>query len=171
MASISLNDIAAFAEIIGAGTIITGLIFGALQIRAYRSQQRDRIATNLMQTFYSAEFSRAIVKLHQVPDGISMEELQKMGAEFEDAAAVVSNSFETIGLLAYKKIAPFDMVMELTGGMVISMHRKLAKWIEEKRETQNHPGWSEWFEWLARRAKEHSSMNEPAYLRTERWKP
>jgi hypothetical protein len=124
-----------------------------------------------MQTFYSAEFSRALVKLQQLPDGVSTAEMRQKGPEYEDAAAVVSTSFETIGLLAYKKIAQFDLVMELTGGMVVAMHRKLAEWVREKRESQNHPAWGEWFEWLAMRAEEHWSDNPPAYQRTEDWRP
>lgn len=58
MSGISLNEFAAYAEIIGTGSIITGLIIGGLQIRAYRSQQRDRVATNLMHTFYGPSFPR-----------------------------------------------------------------------------------------------------------------
>ncbi len=171
MSSISLNDFAAYAEIIGAGSIITGLIIGGLQIRAYRSQQRDRVATNLMQTFYSPEFAKALILLHQLPDGASTEDMRQMGPQFEDAAAVVSTSFETMGLLVYKKIAQFDLVMDLTGGMVIAMYRKLEVWTREKRETQNHPAWSEWFEWLAKRIEEHSSENQPIYLRSDDWQP
>lgn len=171
MTDLSLDQLAAFAEIIGAGSIITGLIIGMLQIRAYRSQQRDRVATNLMQTFYNAEFSRALILLHQLPDGASMEDMHKLGSEFEDAAVVVSASFETMSLLAYKKIAQFDLVMELVGGMVIVIYGKLECWIREKRESQNHAAWAEWFEWLAMRAEEHQSDSLPAYQRTDDWQP
>ena len=171
MTNFSLEQIAAFAEILGAGSIVTGLIIGILQIRAHRSQQRDRVATNLMQTFYSPEFSKSIILLYQLPDGISTAEMRQRGPEFEEAAVVVSASLETMGLLAYKKIAQFDLVMELVGGMVVVVHRKLANWIVEKRESQNHPGWSEWFEWLAMRAEEHLSDKTPAYQRTGDWRP
>jgi hypothetical protein len=171
MSDLSLDQLAAFAEIIGAGSIITGLIIGVLQIRAHRSQQRDRVATNLMQTFYNPEFSKAIVLLYQLPDGISTADMRQRGPEFEDAAVVVSTALETMGLLAYKKITQFDLVMELVGGMVVVIHRKLAEWLREKRETQNHPGWGEWFEWLAMRAEEHLSDKTPAYQRTGDWRP
>ena len=171
MTDLSLDQLAAFAEIIGAGSIITGLIIGVLQIRTHRSQQRDRVATNLMQTFYSPEFSKAIILLYQLPDAATTEDIRQKGPEFEDAAVVVSASLETMGLLAYKKIAQFDLVMELVGGMVVVVHKKLASWIREKRESQNHPGWGEWFEWLALRAEEHLSDKTPAYQRTGDWQP
>jgi len=51
MGDLSLSTIANIAEIIGAGSIITGLIFGWFQIRHFRAQQRNAVAINLMQTF------------------------------------------------------------------------------------------------------------------------
>jgi hypothetical protein len=133
MTGMSLQQIASIAEIIGAFTIVSGLVFGWFQIRVYRTQQRDRIATNLMQTFYNPDLARAVSLLHKLPDGISIREMRKMGTEYEDAAIIVSTSFETMGLLVYKRIAQFDLVMELAGGMMTSMYRKLAVWLDDIR--------------------------------------
>jgi len=52
MDGLSLSTLANLAEIIGAGSIITGLTFGWFQLRLFRMQQRDAVAINLMQTFY-----------------------------------------------------------------------------------------------------------------------
>ena len=46
MTGMSLQQMASIAEIVGALTIVSGLVFGWFQIRVYRLQQRDRIATN-----------------------------------------------------------------------------------------------------------------------------
>lgn len=51
MSAIPLSTWANIAEIIGAGGLLSGLIFGLFQIRHYRAQQRDAIAINLAQTF------------------------------------------------------------------------------------------------------------------------
>jgi hypothetical protein len=171
MTGMSLEQIAAIAEIIGAFTIISGLVFGWFQIRIYRAQQRDRIATNLMQTFYSPELARAVSLLHQVPDGVSASELRKMGQEYEQAAIIVGTAFETMGLLVYKKIAEFDLVMELAGGMMSSMHRKLASWLEAIRIEQQQPSWAEWFEWIAKMADKHKAEKDPAHKSIVDWKP
>ena len=55
-----------------------------------------------------------------------------MGPACEQAAVIVTTTFETMGLLVYKKIARFDLVMELAGGMMMSMHRKLSVWLENR---------------------------------------
>lgn len=171
MSGMSLEQIASLAEIIGAFTIVSGLLFGWFQIRVYRTQQRDRIATNLMQTFYNPELARAVSLLHELPDGISAGELRELGQEYVDAAVIVSTTFETMGLLVYKRIAKFDLVMELAGGIIASMHRKLSVWLEEIRNEQKQPSWAEWFEWIAQMADKHKSEKEPAHKRVAGWKP
>ena len=77
MTEIPLSTWAAMAEIIGAGSIVTGLIVGLFQIRQFRIQQRDAVAINLAQTFYSHDLSRAISLMQGVPDGTSLEELRE----------------------------------------------------------------------------------------------
>jgi hypothetical protein len=47
MSDISLSTLANLAEIIGAGSIITGLIFGWFQVRNFRLRQRNAVAINL----------------------------------------------------------------------------------------------------------------------------
>lgn len=171
MTGLTLEQIASFAEIFGSLTIVTGIIFAFFQIRMYRTLQRDRIAINLMQTFYHPEFGRAITLLQDVPDGISAEDFHALGKEFEEAAVLVTTSFETMGLLVYKRIAKFDLVMELAGGILVSMHRKLDPWLDAKRIEQNHPTWAEWFEWLALLAKKHNADQDPAFHKVDQWRP
>ena len=79
MGELSLATLANLAEIIGAGSILTGLIFGLFQIRQYRAQQRDAVAINLAQTFYNRDLARALTLLQSVPDGISLQELRDKG--------------------------------------------------------------------------------------------
>ncbi|MGB5200563.1 MAG: transposase [Sedimenticolaceae bacterium] len=59
MSDISLSTLANLAEIIGAGSIVTGLVFGWFQVRNLRLQQRNAVAINLAQTFYNQELARA----------------------------------------------------------------------------------------------------------------
>jgi len=171
MTGISLEQLGAIAEIIGACTILTGLIFGAYQIRAHRIDQRNAIASELTSTFYNAELARAVLLLHELPDGATVEDLRSRGPAFEDAAIIVCTSFETMGLLVYRKIAPFDLVMDLAGGMVASMHKKLNGWIVAKQIEQNQPSWAEWFAWLARRAEKYKHSADAPSGPASGWRP
>lgn len=171
MSGMTLEQMGAAAEIIGAFTIISGLFFGWFQIRVNRARQRDTVVINLMQTFYHSDLARAVKILHGLPDGASAEELRKRGPEFEEAAAIITTSFETMGLLVHERIASFDLVIQLSGGMVISMHRKLKLWLQAVRDEQNQPSWAEWFEWLALLAEDYKPRKEPAFTGLRDWKP
>ena len=171
MTASSLATWANLAEIIGAGSIITGLIVGWIQIRHLRRQQRDAVAINLAQTFYSRDLAAAIALLQPLPDGISLAELRALGTEFEQAAITVCTSFETMGLLVYKRIAPMDLVLDLAGGIVATMCRKLRQWQEDLREEQEQPSWGEWFEWLGDQALKRKNAAQPAHIKYTDWAP
>ncbi|MFK8047846.1 MAG: hypothetical protein AB8B81_05370 [Halioglobus sp.] len=171
MGELSLATLGNLAEIIGAGSIVTGLVFGLFQIRQYRVQQRDVVAINLAQTFYNQDLAKALAMMQNVPDGISLAELREMGPEFEHAAHTVCTSFETMGLLVFKRIAPLDLVLDLAGGIVAVMCQKLRRCQNDLREEQAQPSWGEWFEWLGDRALERKNTVEPAHIRYESWKP
>ncbi len=171
MSDFSLTTLANIADIIGAGSIVTGLIVGWIQIRHLRRQQRDAVAINLAQTFYSHELARAIALLQPLPDGISLVQMRAMGDRYEFAALTVCTSFETMGLLAFKRIAPMDLVLDLAGGIVAVMARKLHQWNEDIREEQQHPSFAEWFEWLGDQAQKRKFKSTPAHLKHQNWKP
>jgi hypothetical protein len=158
------------AETVGVITILTGLIFGWLHIRHLREQHDGQIATNLMKTFYNSDLAHAVAILRTLPDGISAEELRNKGAEYEAAAMIVSATFETMGLLVFRKVASFDLVVDLAGGMVKVMARKLSSWINTTREEQQQPSYAEWFEWLALQVQTVKAEDEPAYVRYKNWK-
>ncbi len=165
MTGVSLDTWASIAEIIGAGSIITGLIVGLFQIRQFRVQQRDAVAINLAQTFYSPDLASAISLLQNVPDGISLEAMRQKGDDYHQAAITISTSFETMGLLVHKGIAPMELVMDLAGGIVSTMSRKLAQWQQDLRQEQQQPSWGEWFEWLGDKAREIKDAEPPGHLR------
>jgi hypothetical protein len=171
MPEISLAAWANIAEIVGAGGLLSGLIFGLFQIRQYRSQQRDAIAINVAQTFYSPDLARALTLLRPLQDGITLKEMQALGEEYMEAAITVTTAFETMGMLVHKRIAQLDLVMDLAGGIITVMSRRLNQWQEDMRETQNQPSWGEWFEWLADQVNAAKTAKEPAHIRFRDWKP
>jgi hypothetical protein len=171
MSEWNLDQVAAIAEIVGAITILTGLVFGVFQIRAHHVQQRNAIATSLAKTFYNTDFAKAVLVLHGLPDGVTADKVRESGPDFEEAAVIVCTSFETMGLLVYKKIAPFDLVMDLAGGLSAAMYRKLENWIASKRTDQDQPSWAEWFEWLANLAVTYKDEYTLTTRQVEKWRP
>ena len=169
MNEISMSTLANVAEIIGAGSIITGLVFGWFQIRYFRARQRDAVAINLMQTFYSQGLAQSIALLQPLPDGISLDEMRAEGTEYVKAAIAVTTSFETMGLLVFRRIATLDLVLDLAGGIVVTMTRKLRDWQNDMREVQDQPSWGEWFEWLGDQAEKTKQQKMPAHIQHRDW--
>jgi hypothetical protein len=171
MTELPLSTIANIAEIIGATTILTGLIFGWIQLRQYRVQQRDAVASSLTQTFYNRDLARALSLLQTIPDDVRLAELRAKGPEFVAAAVTVTTSFETMGILVFKRIAPLELVVDLAGGVIITMVRKLRCYMEDLRVEQHQPSWGEWFEWLGDQVENVKSQQEPAHIRYRGWRP
>jgi hypothetical protein len=159
------------AELVGAGSIVTGLIVGWIQIRHLRRQQRDAVAINLAQTFYNENLAQALALLQPLPDGISLVQMRELGEAHEQAAITVCTSFETMGLLVFKRVAPLDLVLDLAGGVVSVMGTKLHQWQEDLRKEQQQPSWGEWFEWLSDQALQAKAAAKPAYIEHKNWKP
>jgi len=171
MGDIPLSTWANFAEIIGAGSIVTGLLFGWFQIRHFRVQQRNEVAITLAQTFYSRDLAQAIALLQDLPNDVSLLEMRGKGPEYQRAAITVCTSFETMGLLVFKRVAPLDLVLDLAGGVVCVMCCKLRVWLQELRVEQGQASWGEWFEWLGDQALKVKAESQPAQIRHRDWKP
>lgn len=171
MSDTLLSTYANLAEIIGAGSIVTGLIFGWFQLRNFRLQQRNAVAINLAQTFYNQDLARAIALLQQIPDGVTMDELREYGVDHVNAAITVTTSFETMGVMVFKRIATLDLVMDLAGGIVATMNRKLRNWQNDMRASQQQPSWGEWFEWLGDQAEKAKRAQSPAHVKYRDWEP
>ena len=90
--------------------------------------------------------AQSIALLQPLPDGISLDEMRAEGTEYVKAAIAVTTSFETMGLLVFKRIAPLELVLDLAGGIVMTMTRKLRDWQNDMGEVQDQPSWGEWFE-------------------------
>ena len=81
------------------------------------------------------------------------------------AALLICTSFETMGLLAHKRVAPLDLVLDLAGGIVGVTSVKLRRWCQDIRDEQNQPSFGEWFEWLGDQALKTKPQAEPAHIR------
>jgi hypothetical protein len=167
-----LTTLANIAEISGALTIFAGVIFAVIQIRDFRAQRREAVAVELIRSFQNPDLAHAVNLIRELPDGVSAEELRSKGAEYQQAAVMISTTYETIALLVFRNMASFSMVRDLTGGLIVVMWRKLAPWMESIRAEQAQPSWAEWFQWLADQLALESDQKEanPAYRRFADWR-
>lgn len=168
-----LETLANLAEVFGTLTIIGGLLFAVVQIRQYRQQLRETATLELMSKFQTPEFAQAFQILRSLRQDVPSTELRTNQPEAEAAAMSVCAVYETVGVLVFRRILPFQVVEDLTGGAIVMCWRKLRKWIEEIRAETSNERVFEWFQWLAERCadqQQRESKTLPAYQAQRDWK-
>ncbi len=161
----------AISQIVAAATLVGGTVFGLLQLYEYRQQRREAVALELLSKFMGPEFSAAMIDITSLPEETTVESIRRAGPEFERAANMMCTNFEAMGILVYRRIAPFPLVADLIGGVVIVLWRRLRPWVEAIREETHNPSDSEWFQWLAEQCERNASHKVPAHVRHRGWEP
>ena len=159
-----LETFANLAEVFGTLTIIGGLLFAVIQIRQYRQQLRETATLELMNKFQTPEFSQAFRILRSLREDVSASELNANSPETEAAVMFVCSVYETVGVLVFRRILPFQVVEDLTGGAIMLCWRKLGAWIEEIRVETSNDRVFEWFQWLVERCAEQQQIESKSLL-------
>ena len=168
-----LETLANLAEIFGTLTIVGGLLFAVIQIHQYRQQLRETATLELMNKFQTPEFAQAFQVLRALNEDVPSSDLKAINPEAEAAAMSVCAVYETIGVLVFRRILPFQVVEDLTGGAVVMCWRKLRTWIEGLRVETSNERVFEWFQWLAERCSEQQNIESkslPAYQAHQDWR-
>jgi hypothetical protein len=160
----SLQHYAAMAEIFSAAAIVLGAAFAVFQVLEHRKRQKNQVTAELCRRFAEPEVGKAVTLIRKLPDSVSLETLQSLDNEYEQAAQVIGMTFETMGLLVHREIASFSMTQELAGGLLLMMWRKLDQWIAQTRTEQKNPRFGEWVQYLAERIEDSERDMVPAYL-------
>ncbi|MEN8143744.1 MAG: hypothetical protein ABFS14_02230 [Gemmatimonadota bacterium] len=167
-----LQEFALWAEVLGGIAVIGGIIFGIVQLRLFRRQRADQAAVEVMRSMLSEHFPSAYRLLNQLPDGVSVAEVQERGSEYENAIFAIGTVFETLGYMVFKRVIPLMVVRELVGGVAIAMWRKAGPYAVEISEGQGQPRLLEWYEWLVKQLEdlEGKISTKRAIVRFADWK-
>lgn len=167
----TLETFGTIAQIVEAATVLGGTVFALVQLSELKLQRRDTVAAELMRAFLDAEFANAMSIIQHEPDTALVGSLQDIKPEVMRAAVQIGTTFETMGLLVFRRIAPFDLVLELAGGIAVVMWLKLCPLVRQMREEQSQPSFAEWFQWLAEQCQKHKDEGAPAYQKHTGWAP
>jgi hypothetical protein len=166
-------DIGTLANLINAIAVTAGVIFAAAQIRHYRRRRRRDAMLELVRSFQSPTFSKALRLVMELPDNASAEELRKiLGREGEDLLVHLTATWETIGALLFHGEFSIDVVDDFFSGPILISWRKLLPYTMDLRQRYQRDTWSEWFQWLAERMMEREKLSPPvpAYIAHRNWR-
>jgi hypothetical protein len=105
-------DISTLANSINAIAVTAGVISAAAQISYYRRRRRRDAMLELVRSFQSPTFSKALRRVAELPDNASAEEIRKiLGPEGEDLLVHLTATWETIGVLLFHGESPSTLSM------------------------------------------------------------
>jgi hypothetical protein len=112
----------------------------------------------LVRSFQSPTFSKALRRVMELPDKASADEIRKiLGPEGEDLLVHLTATWETIGVLLFHGEFSIDVVDDFFSGPILISWRKLLPYTSDLRQRYRRETWSEWFQWLAERMMERES--------------
>jgi hypothetical protein len=166
-------DISTIANLINALAVTAGLIFAGAQVRYYRQRRQREAMLELVRSFQSPAFPSALRRVMSLPDGATAQKIRELlGPDGEDAVYLVSLTWESIGILLFRRELTLDLVDDFFSGPILLSWQKLRTYSEEWRKTLNRETGSEWFHWLAERMmeREKSAPPVPAYVAHREWR-
>ncbi|HXM74341.1 MAG TPA: hypothetical protein VN904_03630 [Chthoniobacterales bacterium] len=145
-------DIATLANIINAFALTAGVIFAAAQIQYYRQRRRRDAMLELVRSFQSPAFTAALRRVLSLPDGADAKKIREvLGPDGEDAVYLVSLTWESLGILLFRREVTMELVDDFFSGPILISWQKLKVYAEEWRRELKRDTGSEWFHWLAER--------------------
>jgi hypothetical protein len=166
-------DISTIANLINAIAVTAGVIFAAAQIRQYRQRRQHDAMLELVRSFQSPAFTAALRRVLSLPDGANAAKIREvLGPDGEDAVYLVSLTWESLGVLVFRREVTLDLVDDFFSGPLVISWQKLKVYSEEWRRTLNRETGNEWFHWLAERMqeRERTSPPVPAYEAHRHWR-
>lgn len=150
-----------------------GTIFAGAQVRYYRQRRQREAMLEPVRSFQSPAFTSALRRVLSLPDGATAQKIREvLGPDGEDAVYLVSLTWESIGILLFRRELTLNLVDDFFSGPILLSWQKLRTYSEEWRKTLNRETGSEWFHWLAERMmqREKSAPPVPAYIAHKGWR-
>lgn len=166
-----LRTLVDVSQLVAATTVVGGTVFALLQLREIRRQRQEAVALDVLRTLMDSDFAEAMMRVTNLPDGMGLRQMREAGPEVEKAATLMATTFEAIGVMVHRRIAPLPLVQDLVGGIVVVLWRRLGPWIRELRVEQSNPSDSEWFQWLAEQVERRGGKDSVAYEAHRDWEP
>ena len=168
-----LATLANLAEILGVIALITGIVFGVIQMRQFKQQRQEAAAAEVMRAIQQSNFSAALRTVLALPVCNCVEDMRGCGPDCEDAAMQVSLTLETVGLMVHQGLIPLALVHAMIGGSAVSSWTRLKGWCEATREETDVPRLHEWYQWLSEQLEgyEPPQGSGPAHIVHKDWGP
>ncbi|MEX2029562.1 MAG: hypothetical protein WD906_01110 [Anaerolineales bacterium] len=153
-------------------TIVTGLIFGVMEVRRASRERADKGALDVLSIAVRPDHIHASYAILDIPENASPRSILR-SPNLRSAANTVMVQYEFLGILVFQGIVPLRTLDLLVGGIIRASWRRLRRYIESQRKVRNLPNIAEWFQWLAERLEEYGEPQKSlgTYAAFKDWTP
>ncbi|NNM06110.1 MAG: hypothetical protein HKO65_13560 [Gemmatimonadetes bacterium] len=166
-----LQTLANLGEFLGGMAVIAGVVFAVIQIRQYREGKHREIALELLRSFQTPDFARALRAVYNMPEGLTKAEIEAHLRGDMDLVYALSTTWESLGVLVFRRELDLGLVDDFFSGPITISWNKLEPYFLGERKEQNRETIGEWFEWLAgqMRRRESTLPPIPAHIAHKDW--
>src|SRR6266849_2882212 len=166
-------DISNIANLINAFAVTAGVIFAAAQIKYYRQRRRREAMLELVRSFQSPAFTSALRRVLSLPDGADAQKIREMlGPDGEDVVYLVSLTWESLGVLVFRREVTLDLVDDFFSGPILVSWRYLSRYVSEQRSILQRETAFDGVQWLSEQmpGREKKSPPAPAHIAHRVWR-
>ena len=82
-------------------------------------------------------------------------------------------TFESLGILVFRREIAIELVEDFWGGVIILAGRKFKRYLVDIQQASNRSSYYEWFQWLFEQLEKRESKTPavPAFIAFGDWKP
>jgi hypothetical protein len=163
--------IEAIFQVVEAVAVVIAVGFAIAQVRQYRREKHREAALELLHSFQTPQFAKALNIIFNLPDGLSKEEIEStVGDDFHLVYALMT-TWESLGILVYRGEVDLDLVDDFFSGPIKISWQKLKGHVMDERSMLERDTIEEWFQWLTERLAQRESQMPPipAYIAHKHW--
>ena len=169
----SIIELGALGEFVGAFGVIASLLYLGLQVRQVKKAGARDVAFELIRSFETIEFTRAMQAIFDLPKGLGKTEIEQRFDGRMDELLAYFATWESIGILVHRGQIDIDLVSDFFSHPLLHSWEVTQGYMKDFRAEMGRETPWEWFQWLAERVMELevNASPVPAYVEFRDWKP
>ena len=152
--------------------ILSGGIFGAIQLLQLRKQRARESALQMLNSAQTPVFMDAVHILFNISEELSKKEIEGQLGDKMNSILVMFGTFESLGYLVFRHEISLELVDNFFGGAIVLFWRKFKNYFIESRIISNRANYGEWVQWLSEQLEKRESKTSsvPAHIQYRDWK-
>ena len=159
-------------QVVEAIAVTFGVVFAVVEWRRHEKQQERESALELLHSFQTPEFAKALLLVYGLPDKeLSKKQIEERFGEDMHLVYALTTTWESLGVLVFRREVRLELVSDFFSGPIRISWTRLRRYFADEREENNRETIGEWFQWLAERLGEREAKTPrvAAHIAHQNW--